>query len=180
MRPSTPRWKNQNEFVRAIDPSPANPNGKLSVARRRRLEPSLYILAALVALLGLSDSIYLTVHHLTGQEVDCLASSDCETVLGSSYAAVGKVPLAAFGVAGYFIVFSLATLAAFGRAWTRPFFLWLVGLMLGVTCWLLYLQAFVLHTFCDFCLLSAALTAVLSAIGLAIFFIGRSTRSRFH
>jgi len=160
--------------LRATDPSPAPPSGNLPIARRKGLEPSLYGAAALLALLGLGDSIYLAVHHLTGQDVDCLASADCETVLTNSYAVVGKIPLAAFGVAGYFIVFSLATLAAFGRGWAKPFFLWLVGGMLGVTCWLLYLQAFVLHAFCDFCLLSAALTATLSAIGAAISFLRRS------
>lgn len=174
MSQSTPRSENPNEIVRASDASPTDPSGNLSIARPRRLEPSLYILAALTALLGLSDSIYLTVHHLTGQDVDCLASAGCETVLTSSYAALGKVPLAAFGAAGYFVVFSLATLAAFDRGWAKPFFLWLVGGMLGVTCWLLYLQAFVLHAFCDFCLLSAALTATLSAIGAALFFLQRS------
>lgn len=173
-----PPWEIKNEFVNELDP-PAAPNGKSPIARQRRLEPVLYILAALVALVGLSDSIYLTVHHLTGRDVDCLAFAACETVLGSSYAALGKVPLAAFGAMAYFGVFSLATLAAFGRCWARPWLLWLVGAMMGMTCWLLYLQAFVLHAFCDFCLLSAALIAILSAIGLVLFFKGkRATQGR--
>lgn len=141
--------------------------------QHRRFEPFLYTLAALIALVGLGDSIYLTVQHLTGQNVDCIASAGCETVLTSSYAAIGRVPLAGLGAAAYFAVFSFATLAAFGHASARPFFLFLVATMLGVTCWLLYLQAFVLHAFCDFCLLSAALTAMLSAIGIVIFFAGR-------
>jgi uncharacterized membrane protein len=145
--------------------------------QRRRLESPLYILAALIALLGLGDSIYLTVHHLTGQDVDCLASGGCETVLTSAYAAIGKVPLAAVGAIAYFSAFSLATLAGFGRQWAKRLLLCLVGGMLGVTGWLLYLQAFVLHAFCEFCLLSAALTATLTAIVLAIFFMGkRATR----
>jgi uncharacterized membrane protein len=150
-----------------------------SSSRRRRLECSLYFLAGFIALLGLADSIYLTVHHLTGQDVECLASSECGEVLGSSYAAFGKIPLAALGASAYFGVFSLATLAAFGRRWTRPWFFCLLGGMFAVTCWLLYLQAFVLHAFCDFCLLSAALTVILSAIGLGIFFTGRRP-SRIH
>ena len=173
MRPSTPHWEIKNELVKESLPSLGQPNGRSSTEPSRRLEPFLFILAALVALLGLADSIYLTVHHLTGQDVDCFASTGCEMVLGSAYADVGKIPLAAFGLAGYFATFSLATLAAFGRRWARPLFLCLVATMLGVTCWLLYLQAFVLHAFCDFCLLSAALTAILSAIGFAIFFIGK-------
>ena len=82
---------------------------------------------------------------------------------------------AALGLGAYFGVFSLATLGAFGRPWARPFFLCLVGVMLCVTCWLLYLQAFVLHAFCDFCLLSAALTVLLSAIGVGLFFAGGRT-----
>jgi uncharacterized membrane protein len=128
-----------------------------------------------VALLGLADSIYLTVHHLTGQDVDCVASTGCETVLTSSYSALGKIPLAAFGFAGYFAVFSLATLAAFDRRWARRLFFVLVAVMLAVTCWLLYVQAFVLHAFCDFCLLSAALTTILSAVALALFIIQKKS-----
>lgn len=159
--------------MQEIGPPLPNPNDKTPNLRLRRLESSLYILAAFIALLGLGDSIYLTVQHLTGDNADCIASADCETVLTSSYATIGKVPLAGFGAAAYFSVFSLATLGAFGRRWTRPLFLCLVAAMLGVTCWLLYLQAFVLHAFCDFCLLSAALTAILSAIGLAVFSMGK-------
>jgi uncharacterized membrane protein len=147
----------------------------LSSSRRRRLECSLYILAALTGLIGLADSIYLTVHHLTGQDVECVASTGCGEVLGSDYAAFGKVPLAALGAIAYFGIFSLSTLGAFDREWARPVFLCLVGVMLAVTCWLLYLQAFVLHAFCDFCLLSAALTVVLSVIGSGIFFLSRRT-----
>jgi uncharacterized membrane protein len=145
--------------------------------RYSRTELSLYVFAALIALLGLADSIYLTVEHLTGQTVDCIASSGCETVLGSSYAQVGKVPLASFGAAGYFAVFSLATLAAFDHAWAKRLFPWQVGIMLAVTLWLLYIQAFVLHAFCDFCLLSAGLTGVLSAISVALCFTARKGRS---
>jgi uncharacterized membrane protein len=169
MRPSTPPWDLKNEVVKEPDPPAADSNGKSPVNRRRRLGLFLYTLAALIALVGLGDSIYLTVHHLTGKDVDCLASGGCETVLTSAYAAVGKVPLAAFGAIAYFSAFSLATLAGFGRRWARTLLPWLVGGMLGVTGWLFYLQAFVLHAFCDFCLLSAALTVTLSAIVVALF-----------
>ena len=150
----------------------------MAISQSRSAELSLFILAAVVALLGLADSIYLTVHHLTGQDVDCVASSGCETVLSSSYSAVGRIPLAAFGLAGYFTVFSLATLAAFDRRWARRFFFALVAVMLGVTCWLLYVQAFVLHAFCDFCLLSAALTTLLSAVGIALIIIQKKSAAR--
>lgn len=145
--------------------------------RNSRGELFLYILAGVIALAGLGDSIYLTVQHLTGQTVDCIASSGCETVLGSSYAQVGKMPLAAFGAAGYFTVFSLATLAAFDYSSAKRLFPWMVAMMLAVTLWLLYVQAFVLHAFCDFCLLSASLIGVLSGICLVLYFLAKKVRA---
>ena len=150
---------------------------RIGAVRNSRAELCLYLLAGVIALAGLADSIYLTVQHLTGQTVDCIASSGCETVLGSSYAQVGKVPLAAFGAAGYFTIFSLATLAAFDYAGAKRLFPWMVAMMLAVTLWLLYVQAFVLHAFCDFCLLSASFIGVLSAICFALFFLARKVRA---
>jgi uncharacterized membrane protein len=141
--------------------------------RHRGGEISLYTLAAILALVGLADAIYLTVGHLTGQYATCVASSGCETVLTSDYAVIGKVPVAAFGTAAYFTVFSLATLAAFGHQKMRSLFLCLVGIMLLATCWFLYVQAFVLKAFCDYCLLSATLTGLLTVIGIAVFFLAK-------
>ena len=139
-------------------------------------QPKLYALAAFLAVAGLADSIYLTVTHLTGEDVTCVASSGCSEVLSSAYASVGNIPLGAFGVLGYFIAFSLATLAAFGYARTLILLRIVVAGMLATTLWLLYVQAFVLHAFCDFCLLSAGLTLSLSTIIVIGYFVGRKHR----
>lgn len=138
--------------------------------------PRLFSLAALLSLGGLADSIYLTVTHLTGEDVTCLASSGCSEVLSSAYASVGPIPLGAFGALGYFLAFSLATLAAFGYARVRTFLTVVVAGMLLTTLGLLYVQAFVLHAFCDFCLLSAALTFSLSVLVAISYFIGGRDR----
>lgn len=135
--------------------------------------PWLYRLAALLSLVGLADSIYLTVTHLTGENVTCVASSGCSEVLSSAYASVGKIPLGAFGALAYFLAFSLATLAAFGYPRARIFLAVVIAGMLATTLWLLYVQAFVLHAFCDFCLLSAGLTFSLSALVAAGYLTGR-------
>ena len=126
----------------------------------------LYVTAAIVSLLGLADAIYLTVEHVTGQSVRCTIVAGCSEVLSSSYAVVGGVPLAAIGAAAYFIVFSLATLAAFGYRIAGTLLTPLVLLMFLVSLWLIYLQAFVIHAFCQFCLLSAAVTISLTVLVL--------------
>jgi uncharacterized membrane protein len=139
-------------------------------------QPRLYALAAFLAVAGLADSIYLTVTHLTGEDVTCVASSGCSEVLSSAYASVGSIPLGAFGVLGYFIAFSLATLASFGYSRALVLLRVIVAGMLATTLWLLYVQAFVLHAFCDFCLLSAGLTLSLSTIAVIGYFIERKHR----
>ena len=129
-----------------------------------RRSSTLYVIAAFVALIGLGDAIYLTIEHITGQSVRCTVISGCSEVLSSPYAVVRGVPLALIGAAAYFAVFSLATLTAFhyrlaGKALTA-----IVGLMFLTTLWLLYLQGFVIHHFCQFCLLSALVTTTLTVL----------------
>src|SRR5436190_18091768 len=107
----------------------------------------LYAVAAVVALFGLADGIYLTIEHVTGRTAQCIASSGCQDVLSSKYAAVGPIPLASLGALAYFTAFSLALLAAFGYVKCWALFALLVAFMFATTLWLLYLQAFVLHAF---------------------------------
>jgi uncharacterized membrane protein len=123
-----------------------------------------YLIVALLSLVGLADSLYLTVQHLTGQSLRCTIVSGCSEVLSSAYSHIGPLPLAALGAVAYFTVFSLAILSAFGYRLARPLLSALVTLMFLMTLWLLYLQAFVIHHFCQYCLLSAAVTTVVTAI----------------
>src|SRR5713101_8575334 len=88
-----------------------------------------YLIAALVSLVGLADSIYLTVEHLTGQSLRCTIISGCSEVLSSPYSHIGSVPLAAIGAVAYFAVFSLATLAVFRYQFAATFLKIIVAFM---------------------------------------------------
>ena len=131
----------------------------------------LFALAAALALAGLADAVYLTVEHLTGRSVRCTVTSGCSEVLSSPYATVFGYPLALVGALAYFTAFSLATLAAFGSVRAAKLLAVLVALMFATTLWLLYVQAFVLHAFCQYCLLSAAITSLLVVILVARRFV---------
>src|SRR5436305_6658631 len=132
-----------------------------------RFRTILYTAVAVVAVVGLADATYLTVQALTGETLTCGGSPDCFRVLGSSYARLGGIPIALFGALAYFTVFSFATFAAFGYNWARNLFSLTVGVMFAVTLWLLAVQAFILHAFCRFCLLSAAVTFLLAGLVVA-------------
>ena len=132
-----------------------------------RFQIILSIIAAVISLAGLADATYLTVTHLTGDDLVCGSPWGCSAVLGSVYASVAGIPTAAFGALAYFVAFSSATLAAFGYPRARTLLMLVVIAMFGATLWLLYLQTFILHAFCPFCLLSAALTFLLAGIVVA-------------
>ena len=134
-------------------------------------------LVALVALVGLVDASYLTAEHLSGNSVRCMIVSGCDEVLQSSYATVaGGVPVAAVGALAYFVVFSLATLAAYGYEGARRLLVPLVVVMFLATLWFVYLQAFVIRAYCVYCLLSAAVTTTLTLLVLGRRFVAGRKR----
>jgi uncharacterized membrane protein len=132
-----------------------------------------YLITALISVVGLGDAIYLTVQDVTGQTLRCTIVSGCNEVLSSPYAHIGSFPLAALGAIAYFVVFSLSILAAFGYHLAKPLLAMMIAAMFLTTLWLLYLQAFVIHHFCQYCLLSAAVTTILTAIVLGFLIVKR-------
>ena len=137
----------------------------------------LYTAAAIVSLVGLGDAIYLAVEHVSGRSVKCTIVSGCSEVLSSQYASVGGIPLALVGAIAYFVFFSLATLAAFGYRSVGKLLTLLVAAMFFTTLWLLYLQAFVIGHFCQFCLLSALVTTTLTILVLAAGLTAKAPRT---
>jgi uncharacterized membrane protein len=123
--------------------------------------------AAVIALAGLGIAVYLSVMALSGETAACGGSAGCAEVLGSSYAKIAGVPIALLGILGYFAVFCFATFAAFGYKQARLLLGVTVSAMFCMTLWLLYVQAFLLHAFCRYCLFSAAFTFLLAGLAVA-------------
>jgi uncharacterized membrane protein len=137
----------------------------MTVSRFRTI---LYTTVAIVAVAGLADATYLTVQVLTGEILSCGDSPDCFRVLGSSYAKLGGIPVAMLGALAYFTVFTLSTFAAFGYSWAPRFVALIAGAMFLMTLWLLYVQAFLLHAYCRYCLFSAAITFLIAGLLIAV------------
>ena len=97
----------------------------------------LYSVAALLSLAGLAEATYLTVQNLAGETIVCAGSTGCFEVLGSRFAKVGGIPVAAFGAVAYFAAFSFALFTAFGYVRTRMLFSLTVWAMFLTTIWLL-------------------------------------------
>ncbi len=116
----------------------------------RGIHPGL-VLAFLDAV-GLSIASYLSITELTGGLVQCGPLHGCQDVQHSSYAWIGPVPVALFGV------FLSITLLALALAWWRTgryqllvwhYALSLVGVMFEG--WFQFAQFFLIHAFCVWC-----------------------------
>lgn len=120
--------------------------------------------AVIVAIAGLFDSIYLTIHHYTAEPVPCSITGGCEMVLTSAYAEVAGLPLAIFGAAAYIFALIFASMALFGRRGMWLIYGLLATMMAVFSAWLVYVQAALIHAFCQFCLLSALSSSLLFII----------------
>jgi len=122
------------------------------------------MILALLAVVGLSVALYMSAYAagLTGP-VLC-SVGDCEAVQNSIYSRIGGIPVAAFGVLGYTILLVLAFLGLqprFRASRAIPLLLFSGGVV-GVlfSAYLTYLEAYVIHAWCQWCVSSAIIMAL--------------------
>ena len=140
------------------------------------------LVIGVAALVGLIDSAYLTVYHYIPLPLMCTSfQHGCAAVLHSSYAMVGPVPLAAFGIAFYLTVL-LATLAIH-RLQLGPRALYALLVLTGIGFCMSIIfestQAFIIHALCQYCALSALSSTVQFLCAARIIRTRECTRNRY-
>jgi uncharacterized membrane protein len=118
------------------------------------------ILAGL-AFFGMIDSAYIGIKSLEGTVLPCTITHGCDEVLSSPYARVGGVSIAWLGLAFYGIITVSGMFVLFGFFRVLRYTLVLACLAFSFSLGLIYLQARVIHAFCDYCLLSALLVSLI-------------------
>lgn len=127
----------------------------------------ILIFIVFLSVLGLADSVYLTVKHYSGGDVFCGLVMGCERVLSSSYAEFFGVPVSFFGILGYFLIgFAVALFLLKSKPFyfSSAFYLAFFGFLISMN--FLYLQIAVLRAYCAWCLVSAGL---MSAVFIILF-----------
>lgn len=126
----------------------------------------LYTLIAALALAGIAVSaVSLQRHYAKSASAFCDFGGrfNCDIVNRSEYSTVMGIPVAAIGVAGYGVLFALAT---FYRTRTatpiRLLAASLVGLLFAL--YLTYVEGHILETWCILCLSSLALITVITLL----------------
>lgn len=123
------------------------------------------IVLGVLAVVGLLISAYLTWVHFMGVAPVCVGGSGgCETVQTSSYATIFGVPIAVLGLVGYGGLLFSALLRGVAGVYLG-FLVALVGVLFSA--YLTYLEVFVIHAICEWCVASAAL--MVAALVCAVF-----------
>lgn len=111
----------------------------------------------LLGIAGLADCLVIS-GSINLSEGQCSGFGSCDKVLNSTYANIGGVSLWKFGAAFYLLYTTLLITAILRHRRTMLFFCILL-VSGGSLCslYLIYLQAFRIHSWCPLCLLSAAI-----------------------
>jgi uncharacterized membrane protein len=119
-------------------------------------------LIALLALAGVVVSILALHVHYSTETQPCSINDkwDCGIVNHSPFAEIAHIPVAAIGIAGYLALAGLAFLRQ--RALT---FL-SAGVGLGFALWLTFIEEYVLHVWCLYCVISQVIIALITLISL--------------
>lgn len=120
---------------------------------------------AVLSLVGFFVAFYLLAHTLGWTGPLVCGVGDCGTVQASPYARVGPVPVSAIGFVGYVLYLALSVLGI-QPAWrsSRAIGALLLATStvgLAFSAWLTYLEAAVIHAWCQWCVISAILVTLI-------------------
>lgn len=128
------------------------------------------LLAILATIIGLLDSGYLSFSKLSSSQLVCSISvGDCNAVNASQWSYILGIPVAYLGFLTYL---AILLLLLFGKKinFVKPyteylfFFLTLTGFLFSI--YLTYIEAAVIYTFCQWCLISAGVMTFLFSISV--------------
>jgi uncharacterized membrane protein len=128
------------------------------------------IWASLVlAFIGMLDSVYLLIYKISKNNAMCLGNGDCSTVNASRYSEIYGIPVSLLGILADLAITALlflelrkiisrenSTLLVFGLS--------LVGVIFSA--YLTYVEFYVIHAVCPFCIISAIVIALIFVISI--------------
>ena len=127
-----------------------------------------------IGLIGFADSSFLAMKHYLALPVPCFIVQGCDIVTTSRFSMIGPVPLAVLGMLYYLVVIILAV--AYFDSKKKNILLFLAKFSVigfATSVYLVYLQAFILHAFCLYCLISATTSTLLFLIGVSVLLLER-------
>ena len=126
----------------------------------------------ILALIGLADASYLLYKKLRKEKLVCFIWDDCDKVTKSKYGYLLGIPNEFFGVGFYLFALALFVISLLGNTMILGFpllFLLLFAVIPAslVSLYLLFVQAFILREWCEWCILSAIINFLILFLALS-------------
>lgn len=133
------------------------------------------MVVAVIALIGTFVAAYLLLYKLGVFGTIICGDSGCETVQASPWAYFLGIPVAGWGLAGYLAIFITAFLGTQPRfapeRWVPVALVALTATAFVFSVYLSVLEEFVIHAWCQWCIVSAVLATL--AFGFSLPEIGK-------
>ena len=137
-----------------------------------KIATALYWSTVIITILGAADALYLLIYKLTGNPHMCLGNGGCHNVNFSPYSEINGIPVSVLGICAYLVILFILILEPRVKIAEENGPLAIFGISLGgvaFSAYLTYLEIYVIHALCPFCVASAVLITlifILAAIRL--------------
>jgi uncharacterized membrane protein len=131
---------------------------RIKKPRTDKTDLALFWGSAALAILGALDAIYLLIFKLTGNNHMCLGNGGCHDVNFSPFAVIYGIPVSAFGISAFLAILCILFLEGRMKIAKEYGPLAIFGISLGgvaFSAYLTYLEIYVIHAICPFCIASA-------------------------
>jgi uncharacterized membrane protein len=132
-------------------------------------ERALFWGSVVLAILGALDALYLLIFKLTGNSRMCLGNGGCHDVNFSSYSEIYGIPVSLFGMSAFLAILCILFLEGRLKFAKENGPLAIFGISLGgvlFTAYLTYLEIYVIHAICPFCVASAVLITLIFILAI--------------
>ncbi len=140
--------------------------------QKKKNDRILKWITIVLAFLGTADAIYLLVLKYTQAEAMCVGNHGCITVNTSVYSQIYGIPVSVFGILAYLVIAGIVLLESRWKLARENGPLAILGISLaGVafSAYLTYLEFYVIHAVCPFCITSAISITIIFVISIIRF-----------
>jgi len=142
---------------------------RLKSTQNDKTGPTFYWATIALAGLGVLDATYLLVYKLTNNNAMCMGSGGCHDVNFSPYSEIGGIPVSVFGIVTFLVIAGILLLEPRLKIAKENGELAIFGISLaGVafTAYLTWLEIYVIHAICPFCVASAVIIALIFILAI--------------
>lgn len=142
---------------------------RIKLTHNDKTGPAFYWATFGLTCLGALDATYLLVYKLTNNNAMCLGNGGCHDVNFSPYAEIGGIPVSVFGIVAFLAIAGILLLEPRLKIVKENGSLAIFGISLaGVafTAYLTWLEIYVIHAICPFCVASAVIIALIFILAI--------------